>query len=559
MWQVGDKSQQVQHDAGSNYTTISAGVENDVATAESIISEERPDLLVSQQPKGVDMIKHDPIVAAEENIQETSSDEGWQEATSKVRSGNNASRKFGRRRPNLAKLKIGHSEYSNSRESSYKREAMLLGQKATPKTVLTEVSPLKQSKALSSSVGEDSTKLLAKTSVSKVSPAPVSKVSPTLPTLSAMASKSLSYKEVAVAPPGTVLKPLLEKVEELNEVKTDTQISHSPSETVMEDGSINVSVEEAIPDEEAAKEVCINEAPDNGAELEESAKEVEGLACSNNQESSVETNGSKLSASAEPFKPGAFPITPVAVTSVYDVIASQGMLAEPVGFPPLAARVPCGPRSQLYYRMSQSLRMKHGFLKYQIPSIERSGFGSPGIMNPHAPEFIPKKAWHKNPVTEGSEVPTDSNSSPDTSDESSSEGKLGEKVTRNDGGKLKKRSSDAEKAELARQILLSFIVKSVQNSSDPTSESPVTQTRSDFTESSSEAVANDSAIIKILYGNEGKTNLGSNEQLKAVDVKNKQGDGEGFVVVTKRRRNRQTFTSGVNGLYNQQSISASVR
>lgn len=545
---------------------IPAGIETNVAIVESIIVEDRPDVVISQEPKGIDSIKYDPIVA-EETVQETSSDEGWQEANSKVRSGNAASRKFGRRRPNLAKLKISNSEYSNSRESSYKRQAMLLGQKATPMTISTELSPLKQSKTLSLSAGEDSTKLQAKTSVSKVLPTPVSKVSPTPSTLTAMASKSLSYKEVAVAPPGTVLKPLLEKVEELNKVKTDTQICHSPSET-SEDGSNKITVEEAIPDDEDAKEVRISEAPESGTELEESAEEIEELACSSNQESSVETNGSKLSAAAEPFKPGAFPLThpltSVAVTSVYDVIASQGMLAEPVGFPPLAARVPCGPRSHLYYRMSHSLRMKHGFLKYQIPPTERSGFGSPGIMNPHAPEFIPKKAWQTNPVTEDSEVPTDSYSLVDTSEESSTEGKLGEKVTRKtDDGRLKKRSSDAEKAELARQILLSFIVKSVQHNSDAVSESPVIQMKSDFTESSSEAIAKDSAIIKILYGNEGKTNLvsqvGSNEQLKSVDVKNKQGDGEGFIVVTKRRRNRQNFTSGVNGLYNQQSISASVR
>ncbi|KAL8123052.1 hypothetical protein AgCh_011144 [Apium graveolens] len=580
VWPVGDKSQQVQHDERRNDSVVPDGIETTRTNAESSIVKDstdmvfspaesstvegRPGVIVSKEPKDTDISKYEPVVT-EEAIQEASSDEGWQEANPKVRTGNGASRKYGRGRPDLAKLKIGKSEYFNPRDSSYRREAMLQGKKATPRTSLTEPSKQRQMKTPSSSAGEDTPKLQATTSVSKVSATQVSKVSPMASPLTSMASKSLSYKEVAVAPPGTVLKPLLEKVEDLNEVKTDIQICLGPSEKSKENGS-KITLEEAIPDDEAAKEVHVDETPGSEPDLEESSQEDIKPACVADQDSSVETNGSKLSAAAEPFSPGAFPLThpltSVAVTSVYDVMASQGMLAEPIGFPPLAARVPCGPRSPLYYRMSHSMRMKHGFLKYQLPPTERSGFGSPGIMNPHAPEFIPKKAWLTNPVVEDSEFPSDSNSTIDANDELPAE-KVGEGATsRSEDVRTKKRSSDAEKAELARQILLSFIVKSVQHNSDPVSQPPVTQSRSDFTENSSEAVANDSAIIKIFYGNEGNTNLGSqtgaDEQLKTVDIANKQGD-EGFVVVTKRRRNRQHFTSGVNGLYNRQSMSASVR
>lgn len=536
-----------------------------VPQAESSTVKYKPDVIVSEEPKDIDIGKYDPIVT-EETVHEASSDEGWQEANSKVRTGNGASRKYGRGRPDLAKLKIGKSEYLNPRDSSYRREAMLQGKKVTPRTNLTEPSKQRQIKILHSSAGEDTPKPQATTSVAKVSATQVSKVSPMSSPLTSMASKSLSYKEVAVAPPGTVLKPLLEQVEDLKEVKTDIQICLSPSEKSKENGG-KITLQEAILDDEASNEVHVSETLESEPESEESAQEVSKLACSGNQDNSVETNGSKLSAAAEPFSPGAFPLThpltSVAVTSVYDVIASQGMLAEPIGFPPLAARVPCGPRSPLYYRMSHSMRMKHGFLKYQLPPTERSGFGSSGIMNPHAPEFVPKKAWLTNPVIDDSESPTDSNSIIDANNELPAEAKVGEGVAnKSEDVRMKKRSSDAEKAELARQILLSFIVKSVQHNSDPASQPPVTQTRSEFTENSSEAIANDSAIIKILYGNEGKTNLGSqteeDEHLKSVDITNKQGD-EGFVVVTKRRRNRQQFTSGVNGLYNRQSMSASVR
>lgn len=225
------------------------------------------------------------------------------------------------------------------------------------------------------------------------------------------------------------------------------------------------------------------------------------------------------------------------------------MLADPIGFPPIAARVTCGPRSPLY-----SFQMKHGFLKYQGSIMETSG---PKIMNPNAPEFVPGRAWLTNAATEDPKVKSGPNFDTDE--------KLHEKGTSEvKDGRSKKSSSDAEKSELARQILLSFIVKSVQNNLDPASESAVNKKKFEYSAKSSEAVANDSAIIKIQYGNEGKedsvSETGNNEQQKTSDGKtNNNGDSEGFVVVTKRRRNRQQFSNGVSGLYNQQSICASVR
>uniref|UniRef100_A0A5B6ZE29 Clu domain-containing protein n=1 Tax=Davidia involucrata TaxID=16924 RepID=A0A5B6ZE29_DAVIN len=559
--QVSDKSHQVQHDVIPNDTMIHDSTEGIMAMAETNTMEDKLSTVLPEEPKD-NYITRDDLTFINEVVQETSSDEGWQEANSKVRSGNGAGRKFGRRRPVLAKVNINNTEYSNFRDSSYSREAVSLGQKTMPKTVPTESSALKQGKALSLSAGEESTKLQPKTSGARVSPTSVPKISPTPATLTAMASKSLSYKEVAVAPPGTVLKPLMEKVEELKEEKSDAQIRNSPPETSKEDESNTAAVEEAMPDDEDTKDVH------ESATGLEKTKELEAVLFSSNQEKSVETNGSKLSAAAQPFNPGAFPLThplsSVAVTNVYDVIASQGMLAEPEGFPPVAARVPCGPRSTLYYRTSHSFSMKHGFLKYKNTIVERNGFSSPRIMNPNAPEFVPRKAWQTNTASEDSKVSTDPNTSINMNQEFSAEDKIDEVTNEVKDDRLKIGTLDAEKSELARQILLSFVVKSVQHNLDPASESAVGEKKSKYSENSSEAIANDSAIIKIHYGNEGKTDLvpptGGGEQPKTVDVnKNKKGDGEGFVVVTKRRRNRQQFTNGVNGLYNQQSICASVR
>ncbi|KAK9282399.1 hypothetical protein L1049_005316 [Liquidambar formosana] len=573
--QVSDKPQKAQHDAITD-DTILLDEEAHTKAMEGNIVEEKPSPVLSKEPRGNDDIFRNEPTVINEVIEETTSDEGWQEASSKGRSGNILGRKFGRRRPDLAKLKINSSEHSKFRESSHRWEIISPAQKMTPKTISTDLSPLKQSKALNLSAREASTKPQAKSTVSRVLSAPA--------TLSAMASKSLSYKEVAVAPPGTVLRPLLDKVEAAKEVKTETQTCKgmdllplpenveqkngektetqsgkiSP-ETSKEEESSNVTVQEAIPIDEGRKG-----AHDSLTQLEKTTPELEEVSCPINEEKPAEMNGSKLSAAAQPFNPGSFssthPINSVAVTSVYDVRASQGMLAEPVGHPPVAARVPCGPRSPLYYRC-----MKHGFLNYHH-FMERLGFGSPRMMNPNAREFKPKKAWQSNPENADSKVTNDSNSSVDTSKEFSEEEGLEENATcevKDDG--LKKGNSDTKNNEFARHMLLSLIVKSVQHNLDPARGSAISEKNLEYAEDSSEAIANDSAIIKVLYGKEGKRDVvpqsSDEKQPKTVDIdKNKNGDGEGFKVVTKRRRNRQQFTSGVNELYSQQpSICASVR
>ncbi|KAF2323196.1 hypothetical protein GH714_034046 [Hevea brasiliensis] len=324
-------------------------------------------------------------------------------------------------------------------------------QKTIPRTITTELSATKQSNTHRLSVVEESIKLQAKSCVPKTSCSSAN--------LSAMASKSVSYKEVAVAPPGTVLKPLMEPPEESNEKEPETRTCSMTNETSME-------------------EINTTSVVDN--------------------EKSDETNGIKLSAAAEPFNPGVLSVVhtlnSVSGTSIYDVRASQSMLADP-GAPPLGARVPCGPRSPLYYRNTISYRLRQGLLKYQTPMTMPSR-----SMNPHAPEFVPRKAWQTNP---------------------------------------------------GNRDLIQCNVDSGSKS-----------VPSEKFESSPDAIVNDSAIIKVLYGDEEKTDQvtqsNEHEQSKAIDVNNtKNGDGEGFTVVRKRRRNRQ-FTNGVTWLYNQQSICASV-
>ncbi|KAF2323164.1 hypothetical protein GH714_033795 [Hevea brasiliensis] len=308
----------------------------------------------------VDMVQYEKSV---EVVEETASDEGWLEANPKGRLGNAAGRKSGRRRPALAKLNINDSEYSNIRESSYRREIISPAQKTIPRTITTELSATKQSNTRGLSVVEDSIKLQAKSC--------------------------------------TVLKPLMEPVEESNEKEPETQTCSITIETSMEEINTTSVVDNVPVDGET------DENHDHGTQSEKSRSEHDEIPTSN-QEKSDETNGSKLSAAAEPFNPGALSVVhtlnSVSWTSIYDVRASQSMLAEPVA-PPLAARVPCGPRSPLYYRNTISYCKKQGLLKYQTPMTMPSR-----SMNPHAPEFVPRKVWQTNPGNRDLSVPNESNS-----------------------------------------------------------------------------------------------------------------------------------------------------
>ncbi|KAK3219289.1 hypothetical protein Dsin_013259 [Dipteronia sinensis] len=524
---------QTHHDVIVEDAVLNDGLKNRLIIADDD-TEVVMNTVYPEEPEGnEDNTRHRPPITNDfvEFVEETTTDEGWQEANPKGRSGNAAGRKFGRRRPGLAKLHINSSEYSNLRERTNKREIVSPAQKKTPRTITSELS-------------KESIKLREKASVSKLLTGPVN--------LSAVAFKSLSYKEVAAAPPGTVLKPVVEKAEEMSEKKTETHVCSITPETSKEEETNDVSVFEGIPGDAQSVET-----QKTFTQSETGAPEPEEISCSSNQEKPIETNGRKLSAAAEPFNPG--PLS--TVTGIYDVRVSQGMLAEPV-VPSVVARVPCGPRSPLYYRTNQSYYMKHGFLNNHNSIVERNGFGTSRTMNPHAPEFIPRRGWQT--ITQensDSNISNESNSSHETSEAED------EKLDKRSNNEVKvtsrKRSSSSKKSELARQILLSFIVKSVQQNVDAPSQSEANE-KFDYSKNSSDAVENDSAIIKILDGNDkGKASLASQsndqEQPNMEDENKKCADAEGFIVVTKRRRNRQQFTNGVPGLYNQQSICTSVR
>ncbi|TYJ31481.1 hypothetical protein E1A91_A06G201500v1 [Gossypium mustelinum] len=498
--QTSDKTHDACHNFVTDSSVFNAVSEKSISTADINERGMVSSICLEEPKKTNDVTRVEPMVTSEV-FEETTSDEGWQEANSKGRSGNAVGRKSRRKRTALANVRVSGS----------RRETILPVRKTSSKNIVKEVVPVKQLMSHNSNPGGNSVSLQASVSKGSLSSA----------NLSAIASKCLSYKEVAVAPPGTVLKPLHEGETEHQActIRTETTksedgdhmsvidnvVDNDDDETEGTHDSENQSEESApeldnVSSEPATKEdgsnisVANNIADDSENRSEEAAPELDKVSSEPanmedrnsisvvhnvahddnreetvpehdkvsyvNTEKSVETKGSKLSALAEPFNPGALYI---AVTSVYDVTDCQAMLAEPVIEPAVAARVRCGPMFPLYHGNNHSYNMKQGFPRYQ--TLEQTEFRPPRVMNPHALEFVPT------------------------------------------------------------------------------------------TEPATEA--------KALHGNEGHdvaSQSSTCEQPKTSDVNiKKTRDGEGFTVVTKRRRKRQQFMNGVsNGPYNHhhQSICA---
>ncbi|KAL9304535.1 hypothetical protein ACSQ67_021798 [Phaseolus vulgaris] len=179
-------------------------------------------------------------------------------------------------------------------------------------------------------------------------------------------------------------------------------------------------------------------------------------------------------------------------------------------------------------------------------------------MNPHAPEFVPRSA---------SQIEAnDSNSNASDEHNSLSEVGMAEKnknLAEIKASSTKNSISEAEKSEIARQILLSFLVKSVKENIDSVDESNDSEGKVRKLGNCDDEIAKDSAVINIMYGNEEKNKTvphsSDSDEQETLGVSEKKNGDEGFIVVSKRRKNRQKITNGVTELYNQQSICASVR
>ncbi|XP_068641216.1 protein REDUCED CHLOROPLAST COVERAGE 3-like [Aristolochia californica] len=535
----------------------------DISTAESVNenlgSEESQDELPQEKFKeNTDTIEDAAVKVDNMPLEYEVSDEGWQEASTKGRAGNIGAQKFGQRRPALAKININNSEPSGYRDVNYKRS------KTASSPQSTNLAVGKVLKRSSSKVEEHSDKVHSDIFVGKVlresslkngddlknvsvlnpfkgaelnrgsKPVKtVSKLSSERSNLTVVASKALSYKEVAIAPPGTVLKAALESQEKGSKEVVDTKVPE-----------VGVEEEKLVTEEESENKVSTTESTLCNMETTE-PKDEERLGLSS-EEKKTETNGSKLSASAEPFNPGSMSLMGHSFNSMgTDGSYDQGTLPpQTVGIPlsqTVSSRCPYGPRSPMYYRRGNSFRVRPS-----CTVAKRSNLSPPKAMNPDAAEFVPRKASLQHPEAEGSQhLESLTNSGTKLNEEK----KLSQQtVSAGKDAKTNDVGCNVEKSELARQILLSFIVKSVQHNMDSSSENHDSRTK-----------AENSSYTSGESGNRVTHDSAANHGLSSGDTAKTNGkDTEGFTLVAKRRRNKQQFGNPIDDLHSQQSICTTV-
>ena len=493
---------------------------------------------------------HDELKQVDALSPEEYSDEGWQAATLRGRAAN-VRKKSIRRRPALTKIVVDRIE--DGRTASATRTGVQQQTKEHKEEAIYSPSQLSFGNFFKSDklngdpvITEDKSGNATSKSERSMKPTGINRPA-------SIASKLVSYKDVAASPPGTVWKPILEQKEaKEKDNEQDTDVTPSSEE---EDRKLTDEVEKSS--DEGSKEI-VSSQPEGGSHSEKASDSNSDGSTSPHKK----TSGSKLSASAPPFNPGSLlsvshPYSTVAIydaSAVLQPIPSQAMEILPHA---VDTRVPRGPRSTLYYRTGHSFQRKQGYTQSQSTILR--GSTSPPAMNPHAAEFVPGKAVQQTDLANGEHV-TDSadqqlaaHASDELKVDIHAADKAGQVVkttpVKGKENRGKDAMRDSYKAELARQILLSFIVKSVHDSLGST-RAQLDRKPSVPDEASNEQSSN---ITKPTV-----TRKELDKQPKAAEVPKSEKDTEGFTVVSKRRRSKQHFVNPINGLYSQQSICTSV-
>ncbi|KAK1414035.1 hypothetical protein QVD17_29773 [Tagetes erecta] len=392
------------------------------------------------------------------------SDEGWQEALSKAARKSSSSRK-----PNLAKINTNFPNVSQS--SKYRTKPANF---TSPRTNATESvsatgpppnATKKYVKSQSFSVKPTNPSNINPTSGSNSKSNPSSpasndqvvKRSPVLTSISVKeAGKHFSYKEVALAAPGTIVKAVAEKLpkdpsavtavdtekepENENIEKVDKEAAQASEEdqknTLQQKKEDSEAVEQPEPEkpepkspepENPAPEVVLqpavtenpdssknedNDEKDESKDIEDSEtgqdgpKEVAAEKSPSDGENGKETT-KKLSAAAPPYNPSNIPIFGSLPIPLKDHV---GILPPPVSIPTMVtvnparrtphqsatARVPYGPRLSGGYNRSANRVPRNKPTFEHVVDGTGSHLSPPKIMNPHAAEFVPGQPWVHN-------------------------------------------------------------------------------------------------------------------------------------------------------------------
>ncbi|KAL8242917.1 hypothetical protein R6Q59_013219 [Mikania micrantha] len=384
------------------------------------------------------------------------SDEGWQEAFSKATRKSSSSRK-----PNLAKINTNFTNVSQSSKYRSKSANFTSARTNATESVTPTGPPPNATKKFVKSQSF-SPKLTNPTPGSNPKSNPSSpasndqavKRSPVLSSISVKeAGKHFSYKEVALAAPGTIVKAVAEKLPKDPSAVTTVEIEKEPEtenigkidkevvqaseedhkSTIDENKQEDKVVEEPEPEkppepdntepEQPAPEVAVTEYPDSSENAEndekDESKEVED--CESGQDDPKEGTAEKpsndgqtgkeitkkLSAAAPPFNPSNIPVFGSLPIPLKD---HGGILPPPLSIPTMVtvsparrsphqsatARVPYGPRLSGGYNRSTNRVPRNKPTFEHVVDGTGTHLSPPKIMNPHAAEFVPAQPWVHN-------------------------------------------------------------------------------------------------------------------------------------------------------------------
>ncbi|XP_024966841.1 protein TSS-like [Cynara cardunculus var. scolymus] len=378
------------------------------------------------------------------------SDEGWQEAFSKAGRKSSTSR-----RPNLAKINTNFMNVSQT--SKYRSKHTNF---TSPRTNTGESAVTKKFIKTGSSPNTTQTSGSDKPTNPKVNPSsPASndqtvKHSPVISSISVKeAGKLFSYKEVAIAAPGSIVKAVADQLpkgnspvsiaqmttEEAKKDKDEVHVSNNEQKTAIDDkdkpevemvievesvektekGIESAVVENLDPKVEISKisadSPCdlepisaLVQADTNGivADEDEKTPSTEGVTLT---ETAKEVT-KRLSAAAPPFNPSNNPVFGLVTMSLKD--HGGGILPPPVNIPTMVtinpvrrtphqsatARVPYGPRLAGVYNKSVNRVQRNKPILYSGGELVADGghLSPPKVMNPHAAEFVPAQPWVSN-------------------------------------------------------------------------------------------------------------------------------------------------------------------
>lgn len=420
----------------------------------------KPDLV---QPDQTAKNLNDDVAEAE------NSDEGWQEAVPKSRSA--AGRKSSAsRRLSLSKL---NTNFVNGSQSS--KQWVKPTNFTPPRTVSSDSTasagpppgvPKKfiKSASFSPKLINPATpaSVMEKSANPKSAPSTpssndqVAKRAPLVSSISVKeAGKLFSYKEVALAPPGSIVKAVAEQLpkessveqssasdkeeitaeatdgEQMKEGKEEKILEPSKEEVLITDQEIRTGVDETEEIKVLDSEVSVEEKkPETGTVVEVKISDIieateagidnsdDNSDCSKNsteEEKQCDAeNGKdstkKLSAAAPPFNPSIVPVfSSVPMSGLKDHV---GILPPPVNIPTMVtvnpvrrsphqsatSRVPYGPRLSGGYNRSANRvpRNKPGGFYNGEHIVDGNHLSLPRIMNPHAAEFVPGQPWVPN-------------------------------------------------------------------------------------------------------------------------------------------------------------------